>query len=280
MNPESVIRYDRLRDDWVKGGDLIARLVVRSAQNEVLLQGFPRQWVPLFVHFAVRWQNSTAPSSFVAIASDLTEVQLCSICARAQQKGALRTLVEAFAALDPLVADVLYRLDRRVELRTSPKALHYLPLTGWQSYGRPEVLALNRRITASACAKRSTAVLLPCARRRPYTLSKTHRRIWRALKADGIDPANVDQLVVSSIGIVPEALWNDPVVLAYDSGVPDIYRILRLMRLFFRKVRYDTVIDCLEFRPYSDCLAILSREELLGSLRSAPKGRPRALPEP
>ena len=87
-------------------------------------------------------------------------------------------------------------------------------------------------------------------------------------------------MVVSSIGIVPEVYWDDPVVAAYDSGVPDIYRILRLMRLYFRKAPYIEVIDCLEFKPYSDCLQIVKREGLIHTMRDGPHGRAKSLPEP
>ena len=279
VSGSGVVRYDSLRDDWVKGADLVVRLLSRSAQDGTILLGFPRQWIPLFMHFATNWRSTTAPRTFISIASDLTEEQLVDICSRARQEGALRTLVEAFASLDPLVADVLYKLDRRIA-GAGAEAVRYLPLTGWQSYGRPEILALNRRVAESAHASAPVAVLLPCARKRPYAQSKTHRRIWTALEGKGVVPSTVDRIVVSSIGIVPEAFWDDPVVAAYDSGVPDIYRILRLMRIFFRKARYTTVIDCLEFKPYSDCLGIVARDGLIGTVRAGRHGRAKSLPQP
>ena len=279
MGDLGVVRYESLRDDWIKGADLLARLVSNSAKNGTALVGFPRQWIPIFMNFGANWRSTVAPGSFVSMASDLNEQELVDICDRARQEGALRVLVEAFASLDPLVADVLYKLDRRAA-PAELESVRYLPLTGWQSYGRPEIQALSKQIVDSAGAKAQVAVLLPCARKRPYELSKTHRRIWRGLEEGGVDSRVVDKIVVSSIGIVPEQFWNHPVVAAYDSGVPDIYRILRLMRLFFRKARYATVIDCLEFRPYSDCLAIVAREGLIGTVRVERRGRAKSLPQP
>ena len=277
MGPLFII--ESLRDDWIKGADLIARLVSNSAENGTTLAGFPRQWIPIFMNFRANWRSTTAPSSFVSMASDLNEQELVDICSRAGQEGTLRSLVEAFASLDPLVADVLYKLDRRT-VPTELPDVRYLPLTGWQSYGRPEIQALSRQIIGSARAEAQVAVLLPCARKRPYAQSKTHRRIWRGLEEGGVDLSAVDKIVVSSIGIVPEKFWNHPVVAAYDFGVPDIYRILRLMRLFFRKAHYTTVIDCLEFRPYSDCLDIVAREGLIGAVRVKRVGRAKSLPLP
>ncbi|MGA8149117.1 MAG: DUF5591 domain-containing protein [Gallionellaceae bacterium] len=275
----AIVSYESLRDDWVKGADLVTRLIYQSAGDGRILSGFPRQWIPLFVHFGARWQASTPPLTYVCLASDLNDSQLIDICSRAHQEGLLRTLVEAFASLDPLIADVLYKLDRRYGANdSSPGQL--LPLTGWQSYGRPEVLALNRHIAASARARANVAVLLPCARKRPYEHSKTHRRIWRRLNSEGINESAVDKIVVSSIGIVPQDYWRHPVVQSYDSGVPDIYRILRLMRIFFARAQYEMVIDCLEFAPYSDCLEIVSREGLVGNVQVVQSGRRKTLPQP
>jgi hypothetical protein len=274
-----IVCFESLRDDWIKGADLVVRLIARSKDEGTVLLGFPRQWIPLFVHFGALWRDTSVGSSFVPLASDLSEVELMRLTNSAQSRGVLRSLVEAFASLDPLIADVLYRLDRRMSAGTddSPQRL---PLTGWQSYGRPEVLALSKLIERSAKATFDAAVLFPCARKRPYAKSKTHRRIWRELEAQSVDRSKIDSLVVSSIGIVPEALWEHPVVLAYDSGVPDIYRILRLMRAYFQRARYSVVIDCLEFKPYSDCLQIIAREGMVGSVRTVRCGRARTLPEP
>lgn len=279
MSRRAIVRYESLRDDWIKGADLVARLVSRSAGDKAVLVGFPRQWIPLFIHYGAKWRATVYPRSFVSIASDLTETQLVNICLRARKEGMLRTLIEAFSSLDPLLADVLYKLDRRASASDGDQS-RLLPLTGWQSYGRPEVLALNKLVLASTESSANVAVLLPCARKRPYAASKTHQRIWRRLEADGINRAKVDKIVVSSIGVIPEQLWNHPVVLAYDSGVPDIYRILRLMRLFFKKSYYAAVIDCLEFKPYSDCLAIVAQEGLVGSVRVIQCGRKKSLPQP
>lgn len=275
----NIIRFDSLRDDWVKGADLVARLIARSVQSDTILEGFPRQWIPLFVHFGVTWTSVSLSSEYVPIASELNARELKRLSCRSQSRGALRELVEAFASLDPLIADVLYKLDRRLSLPDRP-VTGRVRLTGWQSYGRPEVLSLNTLVENAAKVAHSTVVVLPCARRRPYQKSKTHKRIWATLKQRGIQPQAVDKLVVSSVGIVPESLWSHPVVHAYDSGVPDIYRVLRLMRTYFSKARFDRVIDCLEFKPYSDCLHIVAREGLVRAIETIHCGRRKPLPRP
>jgi archaeosine synthase len=253
--------------------------MARSAKGEAVLQGFPRQWIPLLIYYGASFIEPTAPQTYIPLASDLSASKLRSLSLAARSNGELREMVEAFASLDPLIADVLHKLDRRSLYRDDQTKLP-IKLTGWQSYGRPEVLALNRLISATAEAHHNVAIILPCARKRPYSASRTHRRIWSRLEARGIERSQADVLVVSSIGIVPENLWDHPVVTAYDSGVPDIYRVLRLLRRYFHKTRYARVVDCLEFRPYSDCLEIVEREGLIGSILSMPCGKRKVLPEP
>jgi len=279
LTPRRVV-FAELRDDWYRGADLMARLLARTARgSEVTFVGFPRQWAPLFAHFGARTDGFIAPPAYVPIASDVSDASLSAMIDRARSEGRLRQLVEIVAAADPVVADVLYRLDRRV-VDSNPVADPVIPFTGWQSYGRPELQRLARAVDALPRSGRPKAVVLPCARKRPYDRSKTHRRIWQALEARGIRRDDVDAIVVSSVGVVPEALWNDPVVLAYDSGVPDIYRVLRLMRAFFRGHPYKVVIDCLEFAPYSDCLSVVAREEFIGRVVDGPRGRTRKLGVP
>lgn len=277
MTGPAVVYFSELRDDWYRGADLMARLIDRSARHGLCLSGFPAQWIPLFLNYGATWTAVVAPPHPCAFYSDLPPDEIERIARQAARNGSLRTLVESTAALDPLVADVLHKLDRR---RVFGQAAAAIPLTGWQSYGRPEILELEDRIAAGPGLTHRLATLLPCARKRPYRLSKTHRRLWRGLEAMGLREAQVDQIVISSLGVIPEGFWEDPVVLAYDSGVPDIYRVLRLMRSYFEPRRYETVIDCLEFEPYRDCLRIIERERLVGRIAEGPKRRIRKLPRP
>jgi len=275
------VRFNELRDDWYRGVDLMTRLVARASGGEpICFHNFPRQWLPLFALWRVEWQGSVDPPEPLPIISDLDEATTASLIEAAKARGQLRTLVEVWVALDPLLADVLYRLDRR---RVSPETADEanISLTGWQSYGRAAIQAFDALVTADLPVRNGgTAVLLPCARGRPYQLSRTHKRIWRELASDGVDASAVYQIVISSIGVVPEAHWAHPVVLAYDSGVPDIWRVLRLMRAYFTRNRFTRVFDCLQFEPYSEAVAILAREGLFGEVIRRPVGRPRRLPAP
>lgn len=254
----------------------MARLIHRSRMGAPCLIGFPAQWVPVFHYFGATWSAPIRPPQYVPIISDVSLESLQEFVTSAERHGRLRVLVEGIASFDPLLADVLHKLDRRIAPKDTVNEI--LQFTGWQSYGRPEVLDFDDRVIADAVASSSTALALPCARRRPYNESKTHKRIKRAL--DNTLPGKVDEIVVTSLGIVPFRHWTDPVVMFYDSGVPDIYRVLRLMRRFFCKARYDIVIDCLEFEPYRDCLRIVRLEGLIGGIVDGPKRRIKKLPIP
>lgn len=275
--PKLEVSFFELRGDWVRDAGLMARLIDQSSQGRPRLIGFPAPWIVLFEHFGARWADAIPSPRFVPLLSDLSIEALLQAVESARSRGQLRTLVEGVAALDPLIADVLHRLDRRPVVAAGPP-VGAVPFTGWQSYGRPEVLAFEHRALAHAVAGSSTAVLLPCARGRPYGSSKTHARLRKGLA--GRDLGGADQIVVSSLGVIPEALWDDPVVLVYDSGVPDIYRVLRLMRAFFGRARYARVVDCLEFEPYRDALRIIQREGLVGEIEPGPPRKIKTLPAP
>ncbi len=52
------------------------------------------------------------------------------------------------------------------------------------------------------------------------------------------------------------------------------------MRAYFMRANYKIAIDCLEFEPYRDCLHILHREGLIGSIQAGPDRRIKKLPVP
>jgi Domain of unknown function (DUF5591) len=277
---ENRVKFSELRSDWYRGALLMARLIARAtAARNLIFVGFPRQWAPLFANLGVAAEGFSEPREYIPIASDLSDCDIAALIAQAETHGRLRQLVEVFAASDPVLADVLYRLDRREDLKTS-QTQGMVPLTGWQSYGRAEVLTLSQEIASLSPSGHANAIVLPCARTRPYRRSKTHRRLWRDLKALDICPTFGEALVISSIGVVPEPFWEHPVVLQYDSGVPDIYRTLRIMRSFFQKHLYETVVDCLEFGPYQDCLSIVAQEGWIKRIRPGPRRRIQRLPCP
>ena len=231
-------------------------------------------------YYGIPWHSCSPPADYMPIISEVSDDQLAHYSRAAKANGTLRTLVESITALDPLLADFLYIVDHSGDVsgfpiaRATSNGSKLIRLSSWQSYGRPDVLRFELAVD-EICKTKSVAVVLPCSRKRPYGASRTHKKIWQALRKLGYEPGAVDQLVVTSLGVVPEPLWEHPVVVGYDAGVPDIYRVLRLARRFFGRNLYAHVIDCLQFAPYSDIFRILQREGILKRLSRGPVSRSR-----
>ena len=274
--------FSDLRSDWYAANQALPRAVRQTVERKrhFVFSGFPRQWIPVFEWFGVPWRATKAPPEHVPFFSDLSEKQLVSIVSKARRKGTLRILVESASMYDPVVSDFLYVLDNTTTLESHAVEADMrevlgdgrrgrrrtLLLNGWQSYGRPSVRAVEQR-AMEVEPKSRTAVALPCAIARPYDRSRTHKRIYRLLAEQGHTVHKLHRVVITSLGVIPEELWSTPQVLAYDAGVPDIYRTLRLVRAFFGKADYACVVDCLQFGPYSDVLRIAHREGIIRDLQ-------------
>ena len=283
--PEQTFSFASLRPDWYAGNQAVPRAVrqtVEGVKNYIFV-GFPRQWIPIFEWFGVAWQVSIEPPAYIPVFSDLSEEAVCAMCRRARHHGVLRSMAESASMLDPIVSDFLYIVDNSlsayspamreeiemVRQHSEGETQKILWLTGWQSYGRPSLRALEEAVAGVEAASK-IAVVLPCARTRPYHRSPTHRKIYQVLQQQGYQLEELHRIVLSSLGVLPEEVWDLPQVKMYDAGVPDIYRVLRLVRSYFSRVRYECVLDCLQFPPYSDVLDIAHREHLINEIVRIP----------
>lgn len=278
LDSGSVLCFDDLRDDWYRANQLLPRIVRRALRGEEKsFKGFPRQWIPLFEYYQLRWTDCVDPPQHIPLVSELSDDELLQFCQSAKRHGTLRTMIESIVALDSTLADFLYIMDNTTQPSaptSSESVVGPIRLTNWQSYGREEIKDFE--IACDAIEPRaSTALLLPCSRRRPYDTSRTHSRIVKVLRERAFTMKGVHRVVVTALGVVPEELWRHPVVLKYDAGVPDIYRVLRLARRYFRRNQYESVIDCLEFQPYSDVIEILHREMTIKRIIKGPVRRSR-----
>lgn len=282
------MNFRDIRPDWYRSNSLLPRLLRRSLAGrcpEPFL-GFPRHWIPLFTWCDAGWSSTVPAPPEVPLFHPLTEASVNRVTRSAQSNGTLRLLVESAASCDPLVADALYQVDN------SPEALEWghakeltdrrrattlghraIQMSTWQSYGRPSIRRFERECLACPVSAKTVA-LLPCSRARPYNKSRTHRRLESQFMSAGYPKERLQRVVITAVGVVPEPLWDAPVAMEYDAGVPDIYRLLGLMRAYFRTHRFARVIDCLSFQPYSDLLGILAREHAIPRpLRVLPRTR-------
>jgi hypothetical protein len=275
---DQLFRFSSLRNDWYQSNQTLPRAIRQTVEgtHRFVFHGFPRQWIPLFAWFGARWEKSVEPIEYLPLFSDLNEQQLNRIVRRARAERMLRPMLEAASTLDPVVSDCLYILDHTVK-KLSDTMLNdvsieklrprkTLLLTSWQAYGRPSILRLEKEV-AKIPVRGNGAVMLPCSFKRPYDTSPTHRRIYAELEQLGYEIKRLHKVVITSLGVIPEELWAAPAVLQYDAGVPDLYRLLRLLRTFFSTRSYPYVLDCSEFPPFSDLLQIVYRDGLINDLR-------------
>jgi hypothetical protein len=249
---------------------------VLESKESTIFRGFPRQWLPIFEYFGLDWSQTIEPLEYIPFFSDLSESQLLRIINAARNNLSLRPLVESTTIYDSVLSDFLYIVDNtlKIENPIETKELELseigprrpLKLNGWQSYGRNSVRQLET-VVDSVEPSSPEAVALPCALKRPYHRSRTHKRIYDIIKERGYDLSKLHKIVITSLGVLPEEVWDMPQVLCYDAGVPDVYRILRLARRFFKRCAFTTVIDCLNFEPFSDVLRIVQKEGFIEKIK-------------
>lgn len=253
------INFSDLRSDWYAANTVLPREFVRAilSGNELTLVGFPSLWIPVCVYYGVRCEFVSAPISHTPIFSQLSASQLTAIAQDAQTHGRSRALMEAAVALDPVLADFVYIVDHKLARSGYSRIIdeHRVFLNTWHSFGRPEVIALQKRMCGHVLHG-DTFLMLPCSRSRPYGTSKTHRRLYEELARHGVNPDS-ERVVVTAVGVVPAAFWREPLVMSYDAGAVDLWRIFSLLRAFFSINRPKAIVDCLSFRPYSDMLGLL-----------------------
>ncbi len=144
---------------------------------------------------------------------------------RAIRRGVLRELVEARLAAEPANVEILRYADRLL----APLLDDRSPVTGagrhtyvlTESHRRPEMERFRRRFLERYRPPPSKSVLLlvPCSRTKPYRVSPSHRRFFRAL--DGLPGVErVHMVSVSSpLGLVPRELEDVPPARHYDVPV-------------------------------------------------------------
>jgi hypothetical protein len=275
--------FNSLRSDWYASNQSLPRYVRQTIIGKKCFEflNFPRQWLPVFEWFEVPWRGSISPINYLPIYSELVEIEILAVIKRARNEGLLRTLVESTSHLDPIISDFLYILDNSLDIidELVKKEIHEfglekpkrktILLNGWQSYGRQSVRVIETLVKNISTNKKICATL-PCSLVRPYNKSRTHKSIYRILEEEGYIINDIHKVVITSLGVLPEEIWELPQVIRYDAGVPDIYRTLRMVRSFFKLADYDCVLDCLQFPPYSDILEIVNREGIIREIIKIP----------
>lgn len=275
---QSTIHFDSLRADWFANGTFMSRALQRQLRSSVPLSkfcGFPRQWVPLFEWAEAPWSDSIEPSRYVPLISNRSEGDILAEVRRARSSGELRLLVEVIASGETILCETLQRIDAGLEPTLGGSG--QVRLTSWHGYSRPEVRAFDSELAGFVQTKPSV-LFIPCTKGRPYYKSPSHRRLLASLRAVGLKLDELDVIVITSIGPVPQPLWDHNFVQRYDTGIRDIYRILIQLRSLLYGTRYEEAWDLMPFAPYSDLLSIAHKEGLLPPLQRISGARRRNIP--
>jgi hypothetical protein len=260
------LAFEAVRSDWYAANTLLPRLLVKAVRRELALKlvGFPVQWIPVCVHYGIAYAKPRQPNTYTPLFSDLPVQEVVRLAEAAKANNASRPLLEAAVALDPVIADLVYIVDHKLGAAGLPDPGHHGSnlLNTWHSFGRPEVINLQERMCQHD-SEIDTVLFLPCSRQRPYDKSRTHGRLLNSLRKTGYDPSACAQVVVTAFGVVPQAYWRHPLIMTYDAGAVDLWRVFRLLRAFLIRNDFRVVIDCLSFKPFSDILKTLHEQRLM-----------------
>jgi hypothetical protein len=260
------IEFRSLRADWLANGNFMARAIqrqLRSRRPLLIFKGFPRHWLPLFEWAGAPWKGSIEPKTYVPLFSGRSEAEIVSEITRARANGQLRLLAEVAASTEIVLCETLQRIDGRLApVSSSEVERHEVCLTTWHSYNRPDIRAFDAVIAGFRQTK-AGVLFIPCAKARPYHRSRSHRRVMSTARAAGLQLDQLDTIVITSIGPVPEAYWEHDFVLRYDTGVRDIYRLMLQLKTLLKHTSYDEAWDLMPLAPYSDIIRLLHLEGLL-----------------
>ncbi|MDD1675527.1 MAG: archaeosine synthase subunit alpha [Methanomicrobiales archaeon] len=144
-----------------------------------------------------------------------TELALCS---RFIGRGQLRELVESRCRMDAAQVAVLRRLDERYGfLEPRYPIVRDAPMlaNSGEAFSRVEVKRYAERVTSRYRPPRAeVAVLLPCSARKPYSLSRSHRKFHAVIRG------RAHELIITSpLGLVPRELEGIYPAAHYDVPV-------------------------------------------------------------
>ncbi len=127
------------------------------------------------------------------------------------KNGTLREYVEKRSVHDPWMIAVLRHMDLK---HYDHQELHF-PISGpkfhantKESLYRPDILRFRRRIKERYRKPESAKILLllPCSAKKPYSLSRSHAILRRAVKDSGNRHLVHEVVITSPLGIVPREL--------------------------------------------------------------------------
>ena len=131
------------------------------------------------------------------------------------ERGQLRELIETRCRLHAPQVELLRRIDRSTVFDSAlpvVRSSRFLADAGESIYRREITLFEERLVSRYVPPRSDVCVLLPCASRKPYSLSRSHQMFVRV-----VDGRAHEVIITSPLGIVPRELE-----LVYPAGHYDV----------------------------------------------------------
>ena len=166
------------------------------------------------------------------------------------ERGQIREYMEMRCRMQPEQVEILRRLDRTDAfdgLYPAVRSSRFRANAG-ESMFRREIALFEERLVSRYVPPRSDiCVLIPCAARKPYSLSRSHQMFMRV-----IDSRAHEVIVTSPLGVVPRELelvypaghYDVPVTGYWDLEEQEL--LTGFLTAYLEKHRYDRVLCHLE----------------------------------
>ena len=166
------------------------------------------------------------------------------------ERGQIREYMEMRCRMQPEQVEILRRLDRTDAfdgLYPAVRSSRFRANAG-ESMFRREIALFEERLVSRYVPPRSdVCVLLPCAARKPYSLSRSHQMFMRV-----VDSRAHEVIVTSPLGVVPRELelvypaghYDVPVTGYWDLEEQEL--LTGFLTAYLEKHRYDRVLCHLE----------------------------------
>ncbi len=174
------------------------------------------------------------------------------------RNGQLRELVEARIRSEPWMVSVLRTLDTHYYSFQE----RYFPVTGGQmiaasndSLLRPEIVRFQERVKERYIKPphKKALLLLPCSAKKPYSFSRTHKALRKAIAECGNRHVVHEVIITSPLGIVPREVelfypaqqYDIPVTRTWSKD--EISMIGKGVIDFLRTNKYESIVVHLPF---------------------------------
>ena len=166
------------------------------------------------------------------------------------ERGQIREYMEMRCRMQPEQVEILRRLDRTDAfdgLYPAVRSSRFRANAGESMFRREIALFEERLVSRYVPSRSDICVLIPCAARKPYSLSRSHQMFMRV-----IDSRAHEVIVTSPLGVVPRELelvypaghYDVPVTGYWDLEEQEL--LTGFLTAYLEKHRYDRVLCHLE----------------------------------